>query len=171
MTSQSTVSENLRVVASLNPFSVATADLELPPGGTVLDLMLAAGCHRAFLGGAHVFIIDRGMTEEPIYITRENWARVRPKPGMHISIRVVPTGGGGGSGGKNPLRTVLTIAVMVAAFAVPAAAAAGVFGEGLKAFALSGNLFGKFYLGSAALAIGTPIIGPVAINSTAPPPP
>lgn len=106
----------LRIVASPHPFSAATADMEIPAGGTVLDLMMAAGCDKALIGHAHVFIVDRAMTKEAIYIPRENWARVRPKPGMHVSIRVVPGKGGGGGGGKNPLRTILTIAVMAASF-------------------------------------------------------
>lgn len=155
---------NLRVVASPNPFSAATADIELPPGGTVLELMHAAGCDRALLGHAHVFIVDRAMTREPVYIPRENWARVRPKPGTMVSIRVVPTGGGGGGGGKSPLRTVLTIAVMVAAFYVGGAVG------GLEAFeAFNFTLFGKAFnvIGIAAGAL-TSVVGNMVVNAIAP---
>ena len=168
--SASVAPRDLRVVASPNPFSVATADLELPAGSTVLELMKASGCDKALIGHAHVFITDRAMTQEPIYIPRENWARVRPKSGMHVSIRVVP-GKGGGGGGKNPLRTILTIAVIAASFAVPHLAAAGYFGEGMQAFATAGNIFGNVYLGGAALSLATSLVGPALIGSTAPPRP
>ena len=55
----------------------------------------------------HLWIDDQ-------YIPRDRWRVVRPKPGVTVTLRVVPHGGGGG-GGKNPLRTVLTIAVIAAA--------------------------------------------------------
>lgn len=77
---------SLRVIASPHPFSMSTVDLALPAGGTVLDIMQAAGCGKALIGDAHVFITDRAMTRDISYIPRENWARVRPKPGMFLSI-------------------------------------------------------------------------------------
>lgn len=152
----------LRIVASPHPFSAAMTDLELPAGGTILDLMKAAGCDKALLGHAHVFIVDRAMTKEAIYIPRENWARVRPKPGMHVSIRVVP--GKGGGGGKNPLRTVLTIAVIAASFAV------GAYVGGLEAFEAFNFTIGKSTFNLIGLAAGgvTSLVGNAIVNSIAP---
>ncbi len=155
---------DLRVVASPNPFSDYVADLELPAGGTILDLMRAAGCDRALIGHAHVHIIDRPMTQEPIMIPRENWARVRPKPGMHAAIRVVaaPRGGGGG-GKKNPLRTILTIAVVVASYGVASWAAGAYAGwAGVAADSFAAQLVGG--LASAA----TCPCGPVVVNAALP---
>lgn len=45
-------------------------------------------------------------------VPREWWGRVRPKPGSLITLRALVQKGGGG-GGKNPLQTVLSIALMV----------------------------------------------------------
>ena len=155
------LSTPLRIVVSPNPFSAEIADLELPAGGTILDLMQAAGCDKALIGHAHVFITDRAMTREAFYIPRENWARVRPKPGMHVSIRVVP-GKGGGGGGKNPLRTILTIAVMAAALYVGQLEVLQ-FGQfsipGFTKPLFAGQIFGS---------IATSLVGNAAVNALAP---
>lgn len=153
----------LRVVASPQPFSLKTVDLELPAGGTVEDLMLAAGCDKALLGAAHVFITDREMTRDLAYIPRENWALVRPKPGMHLSIRVVP-GKSGGGGGKNPLRTILTIAVMAAAFYVGAWVGAQGFASQFG-FTIAGQSFNA--LGIVAGGVTT-LVGNAFVNAVAP---
>lgn len=148
---------SLRVVASPHPFSIKTADLELPAGGTVLDLMRAAGCEKALIGNAHVFITDKAMNKDINYIPRENWARVRPKPGTHLSIRVVP--GKGGGGGKNPLRVILSIAVIAASFGVNAWIGAQPWAQGFSFFGGKFNLLGA--LGGAA----TPVLSPVLANA------
>lgn len=51
-----------------------------------------------------------------IFIRRKHWARVRPKPGMGLTLRVTPGMGGGGK--KSTLSIVLSIVIMVAAAAV-----------------------------------------------------
>lgn len=155
-----------RVIASPNPFSVERIERELPEGGTILEMMRATGCDKAMLGHAHVFIVDLEMTREPVPIPRENWARVRPNPGMLVSIRVVPTGGSGGGGGKNPLRTVLTIAVMVAAFYVGGAygsTLATQFGFDATAKAFGSLTFGQVFGGATSLA--TPLVGTAVVNA------
>lgn len=149
----------LRVIASPNPFEPDVQETEIPAGGTLLEIMRAAGCGGAFLGHAHVWITNREMTAEPVYILRENWHRVRPKPGMVISVRVVPAGGGGG--GKSPLRTVLTIAVIVGSIVAAAYA---------PQFWSLGTINGKeIFLSSILAGAGTPLIGPTLINVTRPP--
>lgn len=156
----------LRLVASPCPFSDRVVDIELPAGGTILDMLRVAGAETdAMLGGAHVYIVDRAMTKEAIYIPRENWHLVRPKPGMHVSIRVVATPrGGGGGGGKNPMRTILTIAVMAAAFYVGASLSAWANAPGGLGWGEVGSLvFGG--LGAAA----TPLVGASTINAILPP--
>lgn len=155
--------DTLRVVASPHPFSDRTVDMEMEVGGTVLDLMRAAGCDKALLGHAHVFITDRAMTRDLAYIPRENWHRVRPKPGMYLSIRVVPTGGGGG-GGKNPLRTILTIAVIAAAFVVPQLS---VFQFG-NLGNLGGLLSKDLFLGQILAGVATTLVGNAIVNAIAP---
>ena len=157
----------LRVVASPNPFSNRVVDLELPAGGTIFDLMMAAGCDRALYGGARVYVVDRAMMMEPIEIESHNWRRVYPKPGMFVSIRVTATPGKSGGGGKNPLRTILTIAVMAAAFYV-GGAVAGWASKSLSAGGLGWGAMGAKLLGAGVGAL-TPAVGTVVINSiTAP---
>lgn len=156
----------LRVVASPCPVSDRIVDIELPAGGSIKDLMVAAGADRALLGHAHVYITDRAMTREPVYIPRENWRRVHPKPGMFVSIRVVaaPHGGGGG-GKKNPLRTILTIAVIAAAFYVGQLEVLK-FGE-INLPGLAKPLFAGQILGAVAVTL----VGNAAVNAIAPIPP
>jgi len=68
-------------------------------------------------------------------VPREWWGRVRPKPGTLITLRALVQKGGGG-GGKNPLQTVLSIALMVAAPGIGAAIG--------NAIGLSGTAFSIF---------------------------
>ncbi len=88
-----------------------------------------------------------------VRLPRAMWARTRPKPGMVITLRAAVAGGGGGGGGKDPMRTVLQLAVMVAAVAI----------TGPEGLALTGW--------QAAAVRGAIIIGgSLLINSLLPPP-
>ncbi len=79
-------------------------------------------------------------------VPREWWGRVRPKPGTLITLRAVVHKGGGG-GGKNPLKTVLSIALMVAA---------------PYASAYLGTVFGTFGMtASTFMAVSNAVIGMV----------
>jgi len=99
------------------------------------------------------------------YVLAENFKHVVPSGGSIVTIRAVPTGGGGG--GKNPLRTLLTIAVVVAAVYFPATlafqtAVAGISATGISAATMS------FAQAAASFAIMT--VGMLAVNAIAPPP-
>ncbi|WP_316978057.1 TipJ family phage tail tip protein [Shumkonia mesophila] len=157
------IAAGLRVVASPNPFSDRVTDVELPAGPTIEELIRLAGADRALLAHAHVYIVDRAMTREAVYIPRELWRVVRPKPGMHLSIRVVasPEGGGGG-GGKNPLRTILTIAVIVAAFYV-----GGLTALQFGGFTLPGTAT-TLYVGQILGAVAVTLVGNAIVNAVAP---
>jgi hypothetical protein len=79
------------------------------------------------------------------------WETIIPKESDIINVCVIPMGGEGGS---NPLRMILTIAVIVAA-----------------AFTAGGSLalFGVEGLGSAVLAAVVSTVGMLAVNAIAPP--
>lgn len=168
----------VRVIALPRPFSMDRIEFHAPAGSSIEDLiveaMRRAGYGRLALAThGRVWICDADMTCEPVVIERENWHRVRPKAGTVVTIRVVARGGGGG--GKSPLRIILSIAVMVAAFyaaaalgpvlanaiAAPVGGGAGAFG-GASAFAVS--------IGKAVVGGIVGMLGSLAINAIAPPP-
>ncbi|NNG04357.1 MAG: phage tail protein, partial [Inquilinus sp.] len=123
--------------------------VELPAGGTILDILDAAGVDVPALANAHLFIDDW-------YVPRAKWHCVRPRPGRTIALSIVP---GGGGGGKNPLRVILQIALIaaVAAFAGPLGAT----------FATQFGVTATVGTALAGAAIG--LAGSLLINAIAPP--
>jgi hypothetical protein len=139
----------VRVAARPRPFRLAGTAMELPAGLTLAEMVEAAIPEPALRRWAGVRI---GGHEVP----RDHWRRVRPKPGAHVEI--VAGAGGGGEGGKNPLRTVLTIAVI--------AASIWVGGGGL---AFLGQAFAAGGTGAALAAAGVAMAGGMLVNATEPP--
>lgn len=92
-------------------------------------------------------------------IPRHLWHVVRPKPGTLVTINVVPQGGGGGDK-KNPLATVLSLAVVVAAPYAVAAIGSATLGTSATALTLAGR----------AVAAGIGVVGSLLVNAIAPPP-
>lgn len=112
------LANELRLVGCLDPFSTARLDRRLIAGGTIAELLEHAGADPILVRHGHAWISDAEQTEEPAYIPRQYWHRVRPHAGTVLTVRAVPTGGGGG---KNPLAIVLSLAVFAfAAWAAPA---------------------------------------------------
>lgn len=141
----------VRLVGRPRPFSDQAVDLALPAGGTIAELLTAAGVAvtpllRVFVSGVEVL--------------RDAWAHVRPKPGRLVAVAAVPDGGGEG-GGKTALRLVATIAVI----------AGSVWAGGLAAGAL-GYAAGTtgFAVSSAVVTAGVAIAGTLAISALIPPP-
>ena len=81
------------------------------------------------------------------------WSRVKPRPGVHVVIRVVP--------GKNALRSILSIVVAVAATALTGGAFAGFLGTTLGIGVNAAN---------ALITLGVTALGNLAINALIPPP-
>lgn len=162
--------KELRLVACVNPFSTARSDVSLPAGGTVLELLRAAGADAALIRHAHVAI-------DGWPIARAHWHVVRPKPGRLVTVRVVPgMGGGGGGGGKNPLRIILSIAVLAASFFL-GPVLGGALGSafyGSQAAFQAATLFGgsitaaSVFNAAASGIIG--LVGSLLVNAIAPPP-
>jgi hypothetical protein len=101
---------SVRIVAALKPFSNEIVERSIGAGHMLLELvaLVEPPVHLARL--IHVAIGD-------LYIPRDNWHLVRPKPGTIVTIRVAP---GMGGGKKNPLRFILMLVVLAASFALPA---------------------------------------------------
>ena len=140
--------------AASHPFRVEHADVELPVGMTLAEILEAVQPDPLLRAHAHIFLDEER-------IGRERWGSFLPREGQRVLINVVPMGGG--EGGKNPLRVILTMAVVVVA---------SVFGAGL-----GGAIFGKLGLattgiaGKFATAIGTTLIGTgglLLVNAIAP---
>ena len=114
--------DSINIIAAPHPFRTATTDFQLPEGCTISDMLAIMQTDPMLRKYAHVFVDDD-------YIPTENWDTYRPVAGQTVSVRMVP---GGGGGGKNPLRTILTVLVVVAAVAFAPA-----LGGALNAAAIS----------------------------------
>jgi sulfur carrier protein ThiS len=102
----------VRVAAAPHPFRVERQVLGLPAGLTLAEMLEAVQVDPLLRRHAHISV-------NGYPIPRENWGRVRPKPGAEVTIRVVPQGGG--QGGKSTLAIVLSIAVLAASVALGSA--------------------------------------------------
>ena len=145
------------LTACPEPFHVRNIKEQVPYGWTVAEMVLHA-IPRASVGLTHAFINGD-------YIPQDKWLCVRPKPGTVVTLRVVP----GKGGGKNPIATVLSLALIVAA---PALGASLATATGL-ATATSAGLISWTVGGFSGLSIATGIVGIVgrlAISAIAPPP-
>jgi hypothetical protein len=122
--------EQSAVILLRNPFQPSHREVMVAhPGQTI----------RQWLGAQGIAEFDQPTVciKNGAPVLRADWA-VTPIDGVVLFI-TLPQGGGGGGGGKNPLRTVLMIAVMVVAT---------VYGGPLGAsLGFSGNL---------ATAVGSP---------------
>jgi hypothetical protein len=141
----------VQVSACAHPFRTARVDFTVEAGATIAEILAQAQPDSALRTAAHVFIGGN-------YIPRENWHRVRPKPGTTVAVRVVPMDGGGSGGKKNPLRTVLMIAVLVAAAAVSGGAL------GPAGLGLFGPAFAAGATGASLAGLAVPLAGDLAIN-------
>ncbi|ALA60200.1 hypothetical protein [Nitrospira moscoviensis] len=135
--------KQVRLVACPRPFSVDRVDMRRPAGGTVADHMAAIGIDpdRVF---ARVFIDDR-------MIPTAEWERAKPAAGELLTIRVIPTGGQ--AEGKDVMRTVALIAVMVIAVAITQGGVASLLGPAFQAGALGAQIGGSVFAIGASLAV------------------
>lgn len=135
-----------------HPFAVERVQAQMPAGQNIADIVAGfAGNAAVSLPHAHVYL-------EGAYIPRRNWHAVTPKAGTVLTLRMLPMGGGGG---KNPLRTVLSLA-LVAASPMIAAGIAGAMGV----------TAGATFLGISAARVitaGVNLLGRLTLNALAPP--
>lgn len=144
--------EGVKVVSSPLPFSNAQVKSGAAVGSSVQDIVNDTVLEK-YQGLVECIVFINGEL-----IPQSAWKSVRPKLGTTVNIRVVPAGGGGG---KNPLASILSIAVLVAAPYLGAAAGGALFGGGLgvNAFIAGRVLTGVFS-----------VVGSMLVNAIAPPP-
>lgn len=139
--------ESLNVYASPLPFSNKQVKQYASPGSSVFDIVNNV-CPERLVGAVDAIVMIDGHI-----IYRQYWHLVRPKMGTIVNVRVVPTGG---KGKKNPIASLLSIAVMIAAPYIGAAIAgfAGVTSA----------------IGTALITTGVSVLGRMAVSALAPPP-
>lgn len=135
-----------------HPFAVERVQDFIPAGESITDILAAHTPMDAVLcAHAHVYI-------DGAYIPQDRWHCTKPKAGTILSLRIVPRGGGGG---KNPLRTILSLA-LVAASPMLVAGITGALGATAQAT----------FLGISAgriITAGVNLLGRLALNALAPP--
>jgi len=153
-------SEGVRVVAVPHPFKVQRVDMVVADNNSLGDILALAQPDTVLRRHAHIVLNDK-------IIPRSEWEAVYPKMNDLVTIRVVPMGGGGG--GKNPLRTILTVAIIAAAFIAPYAINAYLgtletIGGMTSASGFVLTAFGEAVVKGAVMGIGM-----LAMNALAPP--
>ena len=144
------------IVWPRNPFHPADKDLyPVQPGSTVADWMRSQALTEFPL--PTVCLVDG----QPLL--RRDWA-IRPLAAHDVVVLVGLPGGGGGGGGSNPLRVVLSIAVMVLA----PYAAAGLMGYGMTAAGIAAAQAAMGTIGFGLLAAGVSVLGAYLVNALVP---
>lgn len=133
---------SINLTSAPHPFEAAGSTVPVPQGMSLAQMLEFAQPDPVLAAHAVAFI-------EGQPIDRRYWANVYPKAGTLVEIRVLPMGGGGG--GKDTLRVVLQLAVLVAAATVP----------GLQSLALTAGQ-------QALLQAGIAVVGNLAINALVP---
>lgn len=148
---------NLAVYASPIAFSNKRVKVAAPLGSTIQEIVDLMCIDAPKDIGAIVFINDH-------IIPKQHWPRIKPKLGTIINVRVIPQGGGGK---KNPLASLLSIAVMIAApyvgVAFGTSLGLGIMGTGVLTAGQT-----MFFNGLVSGLVG--IVGKLLISAIAPPP-
>ena len=139
------------LIAPLFDPGAGRIDVTMPAGLTIAQ-MIARGLpdlSEADRLQARVTLVTpvAASAVEPLF-----WHSLRPKPGVRVVIRVVP--------GKSALRSVLMIAVSVAAVAL----------GGPLGGMLASTLGGSAALWTAAVTLGINVLGSLLVNALVPPP-
>lgn len=117
----------MRVIAANHPLKNDVHIGTAAEGSTVADIVERSQPDPILRQVCHVWIGD-------VPVARANWQHVKPKQNSVVTIKMVAAGGGG-EGDKDPLRTILTIAVVAAAAFVAGPAGAAFFGSQFAAAA------------------------------------
>lgn len=141
-----------KLVVHPHPFARGVEPRFAAEGATVAEIVRDAALPEHYWSFIRVWVDD-------VEVPRELWARVRPKAGRHIYVRVTPHGGG--DGGKNVLASVLML-IVVAASAVFAPMIAGALLPGLTGVGLK--------VATSLIGAGLSMVGALLINGLIPPP-
>jgi predicted phage tail protein len=144
----------LPVVCQPNAFSSAYATGITPQGRTIVQILEALELPIVVQQHVRVWVDD-------FEVPAEFWGRVKPKQGRTVYVRVIAHGSGGGS---KILRTVLSIAIAVAAiYFAPVLAGTGAAGASMAGMTLGAQI------GTAIVATGITLLGNMALNALIPP--
>lgn len=139
---------DVKVYASPLPFSNAQIAAHQLPGSSIQNIVDNVIPERIKGAGIAAIVTINGEA-----VPMEYWARIKPKQGTLVNIRVVPQGGGGG---KNPIAAILSIAVLIAApYLAPI---------------IGGAIGVTSTIGLQLITAGIGAIGRLAISALAPPP-
>ena len=138
---------SLRLQFCPHPFAVERIDSTAAAGESIETLAALVQPDALLLPHLHAFLNGD-------VVERHNWPRVFPKAGTVLTFRMVPLGGGGG---KNPLRTLLSLALLAASPALSAGLMAAL-----------GPIGGISIVGRL-VTTGIGILGRLALNALAPP--
>lgn len=141
---------DIRLVLSPLPFAALRRESKIAAGKSIAEILNEAKITEEISKGAFVYINDEK-------IPQESWTAVKPKSGTTLTVRTQMQGGGGG--GKNPLRSIISLALIAAApqlsgalmgalnipagFSVLGVSASRLFSSGL-------SLIGRLALGAIA---------------------
>lgn len=144
---------NARVPVLAAPFldaGTGRVAFEVEAGQTLAEIVAAAlpAAGEDVLNACRVALVTPNGEQ---VIPRHLWARVRPLPGVHVVIRVVPDG--------DNLRSVLQVVIMVAAVAI-----GNVWGP-----ALASSIGIGAKLGTALVTAGASAVGSLVLNALIPP--
>ena len=141
-----TTAKNVNVAIVPHPFTTERVHHCVESGQSIAAMIAQLQPDPALARYAHVYLNGD-------HVPQEKWTCVKPKAGTQLSIRLVPMGSSGGS--KNPLRTIMSVALMAGTSEIGGLfAGESFFGLGL----------GKIFSAGFSLA------GRLLINALAPPP-
>ena len=168
--------EEYNVAGCVHPLRPGmTAKGRVEPGTSVWDAVReackAAGVRESFMRRGVAQIGTRDLKNNVTVwrpISQALWKTRKLNDGELLRFRLLPAGGDGG--GKNPLRTILTVIVAVAAVAVSAMTFNWALGVGALTKIVAGqtvlNAAGTALVAMSGLAVST--IGMVLVNAIAP---
>lgn len=134
-----------------HPLEMARETLLLPAGGTIAEILLAAGLPPQAVAEGTYHVRLRGGHDIPPAV----WHRVRPKAGYLIEVRALPAGSGFG----NIARIVLQIGLVLV----------GAYLGGIYGASLGAALGTSAAVGTAIITTGVSLIGSLALNALIPP--
>lgn len=155
------MNEGVQVVSSAHPFQTPHQTRCAPHGSTITELVTKVQPNHQLHQFAVVYLDG-----EPV--PYDDWHSVVPGEGQHLLIQFVPMGGG--SGGKDPLRTVLTIGLLIVTAVYAPQLTSALAGAGLGSTAasvISSGIFlvGGNYLINAIAPIRQPVTTGQATNA------
>lgn len=150
--------EQLNVFASPLPFSNQRIKTVAPVGMNLAEIV------ESVMPDTVRELVDAVVLLDGEVIPKAQWSKIIPSLESHLNIRVIPAGGGGK---KNPLATILSIAVLIAA---PYAAGALATNVGLGIFGGGVLTAGQLALTKGVLTAAFSIVGRLAVSAIAPPP-